>query len=386
MGAAESITTGRLRCDGDAVLRNRPVRIMLVDDSVVARAIIENIIERDDNFEVIASVSSATEALSALAHAAPEIVILDIEMPGMSGITALPMILDKSRGARVLILSANCAAGGPAAVEALAHGADDTLIKPGRGTFAGSFATTLIERLHALSTIDRAGDARSDDHRPARLKAIGAFPKLPPASNAADRRDGEVSAIGIGASTGGIMAINAFLGALPRDLVCPIFITQHLPSNFMPFFAEQLHRLIGRTVFVGEDGMRVAPECIYLAPGDGHLALSYVNGTTRIVIDRSAAASGAMPSVDPMLASMADVYGEKACGVMLSGMGSDGLSGARRLRVSGGLILAQDIESSVVWGMPGAVAREGIAHAVQNPLALAAIVASAGLRASGVGR
>lgn len=342
------------------------VRVMLVDDSIVARAILERILDSEEDFSIVASLPNAADAIDALTHIAPDIILLDIEMPGMSGLAALPLILNKSRGARVLILSANCVDGGPAAIEAMARGAADTMVKPGRGTFSGMFSRTLVERIRALSQIAPSQIAPS----PPPVLPIGVAPQQ------SVRAQG-ISAIGIGASTGGIMAINAFLGALPPAMDCPIFITQHLPGGFMPYFAEQLRRLLGRTVMVVEDGMIVAPGIVYLASGEGHISLSG-GAKKRIYIDRSPSESGATPSVDPMLAALAEHYGKSACGVMLSGMGRDGLTGARRLRAAGGLMMAQDMESCVVWGMPGAVVRAGLADAVQNPVALANIAGAAG--------
>lgn len=339
-------------------------RVMLVDDSIVARSILEHIIESEGPFKVVASLPTAAEAIEALPSSRPDIIVLDIDMPGMSGLTALPIILGKAHGARVLILSANCEEGGPAAVEAMARGAADTLIKPGRGTFVGRFGQTLINRLHALGHTEA----------PPAPDAITVSAIAPRAARALHSQT--ISAIGIGASTGGIMAINAFLSALPRTIDCPILITQHLPGGFMPFFADQLLRLFGRPVKVADDGMAVKAGHIYLAPGEGHIALSQIKGGVRIMIDRSPAPSGATPSVDPMLSTMAEVYGDKACGVILSGMGRDGIEGARRLRTKGGVLLAQDIESCVVWGMPGAVVREGLADTVGNPASLAKALAA----------
>ncbi|MEQ1687297.1 MAG: chemotaxis protein CheB [Sphingopyxis sp.] len=339
---------------------------MLVDDSIVARAILERIIEAEAGLSVVASCASAAEAIDTLTDAVPDVILLDIDMPGMCGLTALPLILGKAHGARVLILSANCEAGGPAAIEALARGAADTMLKPGRGAFAGTFGQTLVERIHALST---------EGPKPRKVRQCLA-PSTPQPLVMPDLAR-VISAIGIGASTGGIMAINAFLGALPSEQNCPIFITQHLPGGFMPYFADQLSRLLARPVLLADDAMVVEPGTIYLAPGVGHLSLSRHGRRVVIMIDRSPSASGATPSVDPMFAAIASVYGKNGCGVMLSGMGRDGLLGARRLRSTGALILAQDIKSSVVWGMPGAVANEGLADAVQNPVNLAQIVGSA---------
>ncbi|MEQ1726310.1 MAG: chemotaxis-specific protein-glutamate methyltransferase CheB [Sphingopyxis sp.] len=341
------------------------VRVMLVDDSIVARAILERIIETEAGLSVVASCASAAEAIDTLAAAVPDVILLDIDMPEMCGLTALPLILGKAHGARVLILSANCEAGGPAAIEALARGAADTMLKPGRGAFAGTFGQTLVERIHALS---------AEDQKP-RKGWPGQAPSTPrPLVRHGPAR--AIAAIGIGASTGGIMAINAFLGALPRAQDCPIFITQHLPAGFMPYFADQLSRLLARQVLLAGDGMVAEPGTIYLAPGEGHLSLSRHGRRAVIMIDRNPSTSGATPSVDPMFAAIATVYGKNACGIMLSGMGRDGLLGARRLRAAGALILVQDLESCVVWGMPGAIANEGLADAVQNPVNLAEIVGS----------
>lgn len=330
-------------------------RVMLVDDSIVVRSITERIIESAGGFDIVASLPTATEALVWLDKGRVDVIILDIEMPGMSGLAALPQMLAKARGARVIILSANCDEGGPAAVEALALGAADTLLKPGRGTFAGRFGETLVARVRALAASER-------QPLPLPVSIAPAGPVEMPELGAR-----AIAAIGIGASTGGIVAINAFLQALPKRIDCPMFITQHLPGGFMTFFAEQLARATGRKVVVAEDGMRVERAHIYVAPGEAHLRLTILSGKPHIMLDRSPSPVGACPSVDPMMASMADVYGTGACAVMLSGMGRDGLEGVRDVRREGGLVLAQDVGSSVVWGMPGAVAREGLAEAVLDP-------------------
>ncbi len=350
-----------------------PVRVMLVDDSIVARSILERIIEQGAEFVVVASVPTAADALDSIVQAAPDIVVLDINMPGMCGIKALPLILAKAAHVRVIILSANCEEGGPAAIEALANGAADTLIKPGRGTFTGNFGERLLDRLRVL--------AKSPQVSLSPASAV----ILSTAAGELTVRPHQIDAIGIGASTGGIMAINSFLGALPKKLDCPIFITQHLPGTFIPFFADQIRRLVKRKVSVATDGMVVASNHIYLAPGHGHISLSGQPGSVKISIDQCPVASGATPSVDPMLSSLANVYGSGGCGVMLSGMGKDGLDGARALRAAGGLVLAQSLESCVVWGMPGAVVSEGIAAYIQDPAALAVIVShAAGLQTAGL--
>ena len=346
------------RQQGDA-----PTRVMLVDDSIVVRSITERIIETAGGFDIVASVPGAGDALAFLDRGGVDVIVLDIEMPGMNGLVALPQLLAKAGNARVIILSANCDEGGPAAIEALALGAADTLLKPGRGTFAGTFGETLVARIRALaaSDVQPAAVRKTGD---AALVAI--VPELP-------RRP--LTAIAIGASTGGIVAINALLTALPKRIDCPIFITQHLPRGFMSFFADQLARETGRKVVVGEDGMRVADATVYLAPGEAHMRVTRLSGRPHIMLDRTPSPVGACPAVDPMMASIAEVYGPHACAVMLSGMGRDGLEGIRDVRRLGGLVLAQDVASSVVWGMPGAVAREGLAEAVLDPASLGTLIA-----------
>lgn len=339
------------------------VRVMLIDDSIVVRSITERIIETAGGFEIVASLAGAPEALAWLDHGSVDVIVLDLEMPGMNGLDALPQLLAKAGNARVIILSANCDEGGPAAIKALALGAADTLLKPGRGSFAGTFGETLISRIRAIA---------DGNHPPRPALPSNAEHIVEPAPSLPRR---PLSAIAVGASTGGIVAIIALLMALPRRLSCPIFVTQHLPGGFISFFADQLGRETGRDVHVGEDGMRVAGGAVYLAPGQAHMRLSLLSGHPHIMLDHAPSPVGACPAVDPMMASVAAIYGSGACAVMLSGMGRDGLEGVRDVRRLGGLVLAQDAASSVVWGMPGAVAREGLAEAVLEPSALGALIA-----------
>ena len=337
----------------------RPIRVMLVDDSIVVRSIIERIVECAGGFTIVASVPTAKDALAVLEQEQVDLIVLDLEMPGIHGLAAIPMLLERSCDARIIILSANCEDGGPAAVEALALGAADTLLKPGRGSFAGRFGETLVERLRDLASADVEEVLLPRQHHAPRAVVAPSLPAR------------EIAAIGLGASTGGIMAINTFLSALPITVVAPLLITQHLPAAFMRFFADQLQRTTRRRVLVAEDGMAVSDGYIYIAPGDAHLRVARMASGVRLLLDTTPAPSGASPSVDPMMASLADCYGSTACGVMLTGMGRDGLAGIRQLKQVGGLVLAQDLASSVVWGMPGVVVREGLADAVAEPETLA---------------
>jgi len=343
----------------------RDVRVMLVDDSLVVRSILERIVDQTPGLMVCASVASAHDALAFLAREPVDVIALDIEMPGMNGIDALPHILERAANARVLILSSNCVEGGPAAIEALALGASDTLAKPGRGSFSGRFAEILTDRIWSLGQREAVPPTTR----------IAFRPPVPSAPVAVDT-DQRLECIAVAASTGGIPAFANFLSHLNPRISAPILLTQHLPDAFMEFYARQIATMTKRKVRVAEAGMAVERDHIYLAPGDAHLMV-VANGLRReIALDRRPVENGCCPSADPMLASVAEAYGAGGVAVVLSGMGRDGANGAARLKAAGGKIFAQAPESCVIWGMPGAVAKAGLATATLNPDAIALMLGS----------
>ncbi len=346
---------------------------MLVDDSLVIRSILEAILNQDDTIDVVASVASAGDALIVLDTQSIDVIVLDIEMPGMNGIAALPELIRKSAGARVLILSSNCEEGGPAALEALSLGAAETLAKPAKGSFRGSFGTTLVDRIVQLA---RSNDADSVAmNRSAPLRSSATEPKISHRPSQAPR------CILIGSSTGGITALNTILKGLAESAAAPILLTQHLPAAFIPFFARQLSSVTSRTVMIAEDGMTLRDRHLYVAPGDAHLTVTRsANTDARIVLSHAPAQSGCRPSVDPMFASAAEVFGAGALGIVLSGMGHDGTHGARCIRLGGGAVVAQSHETCVVWGMPGSIVNSGLASAVLDPSDASAYVNRAAQR------
>ena len=326
------------------------IRLLIVDDSAVARAVLSRMILQNPAFEIVDAVSGAGEALARLETIAVDVILLDLEMPGRTGISALPDLIEKSGGARVMVVSARAEEGAAATVEALTLGAADTLAKPGRGSFGGKFAEILCDRLLRLG---RMGPARAGD----------ADFRAPPW-----RADlGRIECVAIGASTGGLHAIADFFAHLPAGFAAPILITQHLPPVFMPFFARQLESSTGRRALVAHDGVALAPGAIHLAPGDAHLCVERRGAEVFVRLSRARAVSGCLPSVDPMFDAVAVAYGDRAVGVVLSGMGRDGTIGAESLIAAGAELLAQDAESSVVWGMPGSVAKAGLASGVMTP-------------------
>ncbi|MFL9842222.1 chemotaxis protein CheB [Sphingomonas sp. ST-64] len=329
------------------------VRVLIVDDSAVARAVLSRMIEGMARFEVAASVSNVAAAHMFLADQRADVILLDLEMPGVHGLTALPDLLAAGRGAKVLVVSSAAEKGAAAAVQALALGAADTLVKPGVGSFAGKFALTLEERLTRLTdqTVSPA-----------------------PAAPGTTRVPAEFDIVAIGASTGGIHALSQMLRAIPASFETPILVTQHLPASFMSYFAAQLAVLAGRPCEVAEDHMRVRPGRMLVAPGHAHMRCVRMSDGVAIRLTDDGSVSGCMPSVDPMLDSIAEVFGSRGLGVMLSGMGRDGAIGAKRLVDAGGGLIVQDRASSVVWGMPGAIA--GSAGAVLPPDEIGRMVAS----------
>lgn len=339
-------------------------RVLIVDDSAVARALIARLIEPHERFQVVGAVSHVEAALAFLNEQAADIILLDVAMPGMDGITALPRLIAAGQGARIIIVSASTPAGGAAAVQALAHGAADTLDKP-RPQGLDGFCDALLQKLDALARpVERSAPASPTPTIP-----------LTRGSGWADRALPEI--IGIGASTGGIHALAKLLAPIPATMTVPIVVTQHLPATFIPFFAAQLTAVAHRPSVMAEDRMRVRPGQILVAPGDAHVTfVRLTDGSAAIRLKHERARSGCLPSVDPMFASMAELWGDRAWGIVLTGMGRDGLEGARMLKTAGATIVAQDRESAVVWGMPGAVVADGLADAVMTPEAIGAMIAA----------
>ena len=356
MNAQSALTRRRLERPADP-----PIRLMIVDDSQVARAVLSRMVKAHKEFEVIALAGTAEEALDALKTVRVDTILLDVEMPGASGLDALPDIIRAGRGARVLIISSMAEAGAETTVRALALGAADALPKPGIGNFAGRFSEILADRLRRIG--------RADDELPVRIVAPTETIRL------RDMPDGMLGCVALGASTGGLHALFEFLRALPERIEAPILVTQHLPALFMPHFARQLESASGRIARVAVDGELLRPDQIHVAPGDAHLCIERSEGAVRVKLESLRAPSGCLPSVDPMLASVASIYGPNGIGVMLSGMGRDGLSGARRLVECGGAMLVQDRASAAIWGMPRGVAEAGLASAVLRPAELARRIA-----------
>lgn len=345
-------------------ITGRKIRLMIVDDSMVARAVLSRMVEADPAFEIVAVAGTAEDALEALDAVRVDIILLDLDMPGAGGLKSIPKILDAAGGAKVIIVSSMAEEGGEETVAALAQGAADTIPKPGVGRFHGKFSEVLVSKLKALG--------RANHAQPASFHVPVAGKQAPLRA----MQTGRIDVVAIGASTGGIHALDAFFQRLPLQIGVPILVTQHLPAPFMEIFARQLGTTAKRKAVVAAEGMPLEADLIMIAPGDSHMTVALSGNTPVIHLVQGPARSGCLPSVDPMFASVGAVFGDRALGVVLTGMGRDGVDGAMGIVSAGGSILAQDEESSAVWGMPRAVLEAGLASAVLTPDKIARRIAS----------
>jgi len=356
--------------DAGAPASAAAARVLIVDDSAVARAVLARAVEARGRLSVAGSVSGAAAAMAFLARERVDLIVLDVQMPGVDGLTALPDLLAAGEGARVLVVSSECAEGATTVVQALALGAADTLVKPAPGQRSRPFEDDLADKLERLL----AGEpVPAPARRPGGFAPAGASASTIRLDDAPDAWD----AVAIGASTGGIHALSHLLRALPAEMDVPILITQHLPASFTPYFAAQIALLAGRPCDVAVDRLRLRRGRVVVAPGDAHVrCVRLADGGGAVRLSREPARSGCLPSVDPMLASVAECFGRRALGIVLSGMGRDGELGARAMAAAGACVVAQDQASSVVWGMPGAVAAAGVASALLPPDAIGRLLAS----------
>jgi two-component system chemotaxis response regulator CheB len=335
----------------------RPIRLMIVDDSIIARSVFTRLLETEADLEIAASLPGARQAIAALDTMTVDVILLDLEMPGMGGLEALPLIIKAARGARVLVVSSHTGEGAEHTLAALAKGAADTLAKPASGHFKGAYPEALLRKIRALVRNPASSLRRSE--KPLQVHPVRPQPAVRP------------GVLAIGSSTGGIHAIGLLFEALPPSMGIPILITQHLPPQFMPIFARQLSAATGYEAAVAADDEPLVANRILIAPGGAHLMVRAKAGRMRVHLSHEKSESGFMPSVDPMFDSLADTLGQRALGVVLSGMGRDGIIGARRIVEVGGTVMAQDEQSSSVWGMPRAVAEAGLASSILSPAGLA---------------
>jgi two-component system chemotaxis response regulator CheB len=364
-----------------------PIRVMVVDDSAVIRGLLTRTLEDDPEITVVASVANGQMAVSQVSRQETDVVVLDIEMPIMDGLTALPKILAAAPDVKVIMASTLTQKNAQISLKALSAGAADYVAKPSSSELhaATNFKRELVEKVKAL------GGARRKRRDGAGTSPSAALPFRPVASSRPSgpgpivlRAASNItpSIIAIGSSTGGPQALFTVLSSLPASVKQPILITQHMPPTFTTILAQHLARVGTRPAAEGVDGEPILPGRIYLAPGDFHMKAE-ARGPERLIrLAKDTPENFCRPAVDPMLRSLTDVYGGAVLCIILTGMGSDGAKGGTVVTTGGGTVIAQDEPSSVVWGMPGAAAAAGICSAILPVAEIAPYIA----RLAGGGR
>ena len=381
----------------------RPLKIMIVDDSAVVRGLISRWLEHEPDMVLAGLAIDGAKGVEKVKEIQPDVLILDIEMPNMGGLEALPKLLAAKPGLKVLMASTLTTRGANVTLRALELGAADFVPKPDSSRIGGAdgFRTELLTKIRALcgrtrswptpqSTAAAAAasapaprmpltpapltpsahghttPAPAPSLRPTAVVApkpviTPTTPTLRPRSTGPKRIDCLV----VGASTGGPPALRAFLLGLGPDWKLPILIVQHMPATFTAILAEHLDKALPQKVQEAKDGMLIESRNIYIAPGDWHMTIKNDPIVKQIKLDQGPQVNWCRPAVDPLFKSAAEVYGNHALGVVLTGMGHDGRDGAQAMVNVNGSIMVQDEATSVVWGMPGAIAEAGLAEIIK---------------------
>jgi two-component system chemotaxis response regulator CheB len=326
-----------------------PVRVMVCDDSAVIRGAIARMLEADPAVQVVARVANGQLAVDELKRTPVDVVVLDIEMPVMDGLTALPLLLRADPGLKVVMASTLTTRGANIAMRALRLGAADYVPKPSAVHGDETFRRELVEKVKGLARLRRRVISPMSQASSVRLRPAAIFPPR---------------LLAVGSSTGGPQALFTLVQGLGKTLNVPVVLTQHMPATFTAILAEHISKLGGLPCAEAKDGEGLSAGRIYIAPGDHHLIVNGDRGGLKARLSSDPPENFCRPSVDPMLRSAAAACDGCVLVAMLTGMGQDGLAGTRRVVDAGGSAVAQDEATSVVWGMPGAVAQAGLCHAV----------------------
>ena len=355
------------------------IRVLIVDDSAVARGLLGRMVDAEEDMRVATTATNGSDALDALRLQEVDVVLLDIEMPVMDGLTALPLITQRYPRARVLVTSALTQRSASITMRALALGAVDYVNKPatrsGGGALGGEAAATeIVAKIRAVA------------HQPPKERAAlpstapDATPSTPPRAirNVMSLGEFEPRVLALAASTGGPNALATVVRGLPRDFPLPVLVTQHMPPIFTTMFAQRLARESELPCDEAHDGENLMPGRVYVAPGDRHLTVvgaGVVRGAILRVSD-GPPEHHCRPAADPMFRTAAQAFPNGVLAVVLTGMGEDGRDGCAAVAASGGRVIVQDESSSVVWGMPGSVVESGVPCSIIPLHSISAHVAS----------
>lgn len=337
------------------------IKVLIVEKSAVSGKLTEHWLSGNDDLDVVGLAVNGKEAIQLAQRYQPHIILLDVEMPVMDGLTALPKILKASPFGRVIMASTLTRRGGETTLRALSAGACDYLAKPDPSQFESDadYKRDLLFKVRMLGGKSRL---RKIPHSKSHKDALpeGTLPhqgSLEPFTETLTTPQ----AIFIGASTGGPEALCVVVAGLAGKINVPVLMTQHMPALFTRILAEHLCKQTGALVIEAQDDMLCEAGVFYLAPGDFHMTVALSGGGLRISLNKDDHENFCRPAVDPLFRSASNALGEAALGVILTGMGQDGREGAKAMVGKGSLLIAQDEKTSVAWGMPGAVVKAGIA-------------------------
>ncbi len=352
------------------MVENKIIQVMIVDDSAVVRGMLTRALNQEADINVASSLMDGEVAIANINKQPIDVIILDLEMPRMDGLTALPLLSKACPTAKIIISSSLTEENASVSMKALANGAAEILAKPSARLDKeeiDKYYKNLLFTIRAL-----AGKKESFSVR----KVLPQTDFIKPASNTDNIShilpttkisypNKKPRALAIASSTGGPQALNDVLSGLKNNLLnVPIFITQHMPPTFTTILARNLSQVIGRDCVEGAENMEINSGGIYIAPGDFHMLVERKNNKMQIHLDSGAQVNFCRPAADPMIESLVKIYGNELLLVVLTGMGSDGIGGAKILHATGGSVVAQDKDSCVVWGMPRAVTEANLCSAV----------------------
>lgn len=335
------------------------IKVLVVDDSVTVRQLLVDALAVDPEVHVVGTAPNGALGMTLLPRLVPDVIVLDIDMPVMDGLEFLRRVRPAYPKLPIVVFSTHTTHGAATTLQALWHGASDYVAKPTAPDFESAVVQARRELLPRIKAFARRDGARAVPAAPAPNVAMH------PASLARIERPApRATAVAIGASTGGPRALADVLAALPADFSAPVLVVQHMPALFTRHLADGLSSQCDLPVREAEHGTPLQAGTVWIAPGDHHLTVGRDGPLLRLWLDQGPPENACRPSVNPLFRSVADTFGPGALGVVLTGMGQDGLEGAARIRAARGQVIVQDEPSSVVWGMPGAVARAGHADKV----------------------
>ena len=345
-------------------MKNKPIKVLIADDSAIMRRLVRETLESDPDLDVIGAVHNGRQAVEQFRKNKPDVVVLDIEMPEMDGVSATREIRKFDSKTPILIFSSLSTEGGKATLDALSAGANDCIAKPsscGRLTLAiDQLKQELVPSIRNLSGLRHARPAHG-------LNISAQAESAESAERSIAHRPKPVTTpelVVIGVSTGGPAALGILLNRLPKTFHVPVVIVQHMPPKFTNLLAERLNKTSALEVAEATHGTIAKPGEAYVAPGSHHLRIAQSRGRLETHLDDGEPENSCRPAVDVLFRSAAMTCGDRVLGVVLTGMGKDGLAGARNIKDAGGFVIAQDECTSTIWGMPGEVVRAGLADKV----------------------